>query len=287
MKRKLGKGILGLLFSLFLLGHAASSYAQQSGVTLTELKFFVVGMDITPNPEKQAVPKDLTTTVNADVSLATPEVSFSDIQSQLPADLVVKGELRGPAYPTPLTLTTKPNVPFTIPTLPLVGIYTLENIRMESGGETVAAAINVVTIESFEKALITEVTTRALTIEEIQDKGILIDTSNFNVINFTTGITFQSNPVQIQFPVLIPKVPDASIETTGGGGLSFDPPAIPALEIDIPNLQINGFVLDRESVLHRLINSHVLLLLRHGKKTADSFPMIQIIGLGVRIASGS
>lgn len=210
MHRKIGTGLVGLLLGLFLLGQAAPSQAQESQVTLTELQFFVVGMDITPNPEKQAVPKDITTTVNADVRLAAPGINFADIQDLLPDDLVVKGELRGPAYPNPLTLTTKPNVPFTLPTLPIVGIYTLENIRMESSGETIAAAVNVVTIESFEKALVTQVTTRPLTIEEIQEAGILIDTSNFNVINFTAGITFQSNPIQIQFPVLIPTTPIAS-----------------------------------------------------------------------------
>ncbi|HEY5599058.1 MAG TPA: hypothetical protein VIK48_00090, partial [Candidatus Manganitrophaceae bacterium] len=239
--------ILTVLIIATLLGGLsgeARAQAPESAITLTDLKFYVVGMEIKPNPSKQAVPKELTTTVNTEVILPAGEVSFAEIQPLLPKDLVVKAELRGPAYSRPITLTTLPNTPFSIPTLPIVGIYTLENIRMESGGQWIAASPNVVSIESFEKVLVTQVTTRPLTVEEIQQRGVLIDTSSFNVISFNTAIAVQSGEVKIEFPVLIPKIPDPTPpDQQSGGGVAPAQIKIPALENQIPNLQVTGFVM--------------------------------------------
>ncbi|TAK03476.1 MAG: hypothetical protein EPO39_11995, partial [Candidatus Manganitrophaceae bacterium] len=251
MRRLRIGGWAALLLGVLLWGWPAELRAQSpdTSIALTELKFYVVGMQIKPTPDKQAVPKELSTTVNTEVILPTAEVSFADLKPLLPKDLVIKAQLRGPAFSQPLTLTTLPNVPFTIPTLPIVGIYTLENIRMESGGELIAASPNVVTIESFEKVLVTQVTTRPLTLQEIQDRGVLIDTSNFNVISFNTAIAVQSDQVRIEFPVLIPKTPVALPPEQGGGGEGVDnSPQIPTLQVDIPNLQVSGFVMEEVEI---------------------------------------
>lgn len=201
MKEGFKKGIWAFLLAGLMLGLFAPQplHAQtpDSQVSLARLTFYVTGLNLRPSPERQAVPKDLTTTVNTELLFGTDAVNFSDVQGQLPKDLVIKGELRGPAYSQPLTLTTNPNAPFTLPSLPLVGIYTLENIRMMSGDQVIAASPSIVTIESFETALVTQVTTRPLTAQEIQDQGLLIDQSSFQVINFTVGLATQTNPINI------------------------------------------------------------------------------------------
>lgn len=256
---RLWQRILALAF--LPVGFAGQAFAQPpSSASLATVEFYLVGGQLAPQPGYQAVPKSLTTQV--DVPFVLPDrvmsagITFGELQPLLPKDLLVKAELRGPAFASPLQLSALPNHPLELPTLPVVGIYTVENIRMESGGQVVAASPNVVQVESFEKALVTQVTTRQLTAQEIADRGIAINASNFNVINFTAALSFQSRPVQLQIPIAVPvlgrtQVDDAppsanlgdlsAIVQTGPQGQP-----IPVLNKDevIPNLQIQTFTLD-------------------------------------------
>jgi hypothetical protein len=248
-------GVWCILLAL-LFGSPAGEVRAQTPppdqVSLAKLTFYVVGLNLRPSPERQAVPKDVTTIVNTELLFGTDAVNFADIQAQLPADLIIKGELRGPAFPQPLSLQTKPNVPFTLPTLPLVGIYTLENIRMMSGDQIIAASPNVVTIESFQQALITQVTTRPMTAQEIQDQGLLIDQSSFQVMDFTIGLATESNPVTITFPVAVPiSDPDPELSVDGGFGLNLEEEGLvdfPQIETEFPNIVVKGFVMDTVEV---------------------------------------
>ena len=256
--RRLWHRILALAF--LLVGFAGAALAQQpSSVSLTTVEFYLVGGQLAPEPGYQAVPKSLTTQINVPFVLPdrvkTAGIVFGELQPLLPKDLLVKAELRGPAFASPLQLSALPNHPLELPTLPVVGIYTVENIRMESAGQVVAASPNVVQVESFEKALVTQVTTRQLTAQEIADRGIAINASNFNVVNFTAALSFQSRPVQLQIPIAVPVVGRTQIDEAPPQDLGslaavvqtgpLGQP-IPVLNTDqvIPNLQIQTFTLD-------------------------------------------
>src|SRR3989337_366355 len=90
----------------WLLGLWASwVHAQQPTVSLATVEFYLVGGQLAPQPGYQAVPKSLTTQV--DVPVVLPDrvrsagITFGELQPLLPNDLLVKAELRGPAFASP------------------------------------------------------------------------------------------------------------------------------------------------------------------------------------------
>ncbi|MEQ1872012.1 MAG: hypothetical protein ABL961_18505, partial [Vicinamibacterales bacterium] len=212
----------------------------------------LLGLGLRVEPERQVVPKDIATIVSTFLNAATPPAG-----QLLPfaPDAVVKGTLRGPGVGNGLGLTATPNSPFNIPPLSVPGIYTLEEIRLESGGQILMRGTpESVTIEVIEKLLVTQVTARALSAQEIRDKGIVFDKSNFQAYNFTAAFAIQDTPVQISFPVVLPALQgaqDISVAQVGLGGLNL--PSLPELktiipdtlrlQTQIPNLKVIGFAL--------------------------------------------
>ena len=252
---------LSLIF-IFLLPALGSKDAIAQQQVLTTLEFYLVGLEVRPGPDYQAVPRSETTTVNTNIIMPTQQIPYAEIEKMLPPDTVIKGELRGPAFTIPITLTTLPGKPFDIPTMPLTGIYTLENIRMESGGNLIAASPNIVTIESFDKILITTVTTRQMSLEEIQKAGVLLDTTNFTYYNFTAALAFQTNVVNITFPVPVYKTNlSGSLNEYDRSSGDIAPPRleIHTLDIDIPNVVVQTFAFDE---------------VREGQERTPEFPPI-------------
>jgi hypothetical protein len=193
----------GLLVIVFLMASIITPVTA-SAQPLTSFDFNIVGLQLKAEPEYQAVPKGIATQVNTFFDAG--EVDLTNILDKLPQDYTVRAELSGPAFQTPLTLVTRPGQPFDIPTLALFGKYTLSNIRLtDNGGNILFGAVpQVVTIESIDDPLITEVSTRPLTVEELQERGVTFDSSNFTAYEFTAAIATESGQVQINLPVLIP-----------------------------------------------------------------------------------
>ena len=187
-----------------LLGLCGASFAQQAG-PLTSMDFTIMGVGLNASPEYQAVPKGIASRVDTAWTSGGAALP-TEIVQQLPSGFVVKAELTGPAYSSPLYLTTLPGQPFDLPTLPLLGKYTLSNIRVYDSTGTVlfGAAPQAVTIESIKDPLITSVTTRQLTVQELQDRGVVFDNTNFTAYEFTAAIATESGQVPVKFPVLIP-----------------------------------------------------------------------------------
>src|SRR5574341_1228922 len=238
------------LFSIFTaivlaISLCGESSAQQAPAPLTKIEFSIVGVTMSVGPEYQAVPKGIASQVTTGF-VSNGEPISPEISAMLPQDWRVTGELTGPTIPTPLTLTTTPGLPFQLPTFPLLGKYTLANIRVLDGtGKAIMAATpQSVTIESISDPLITSVTTRQLTLQEIQDRGVVVDSSNFTVYEFTGAVGLESNRQEIKFPVLIPNtstLPNPEdIPPPSGIGLPTSaemelPPQLPA------NISLVGF----------------------------------------------
>lgn len=238
---------IGVVLSLAL-GLCGVASAQQTQPVLTNFDFTIVGVGIGVSPDYQAVPKGIASQVNTAYTapgLALPQ----SVLDQLPKDYTVSAELTGPAYQAPLILTARPGSPFKLPTLSLLGKYTLANIRLldGTGAALFSATPQAVTIESIGDPLITNVQTRQLTLQEIQDRGVVVDSSNFTAYNFTVALGTQSNQVPISFPVIIPngytqvnpeKLPPAT-------DLGIPPPVVsipPPPELPA-NTSFEGFIL--------------------------------------------
>jgi hypothetical protein len=227
---------------------APLSAQAQDARTLTSMDFNIVGVTLSVGPEYQAVPKGITSVVTTGFvsnGAALPD----NVLAMLPKDFKVIGEFSGPTYTTPVILTTTPGNPFALPSLPILGKYTLSNIRLvdASGNALFAATPQVVTVESISDPLITSVTTRTLTLAELNDRGVVFDSSNFTAYEFTAGIGLESNQQPMTFPVLIPNSTTDVNESPEPTGVGLATPAYNNnLNSTLPdNFSLSGFIMER------------------------------------------
>lgn len=187
--------------------------------------------------------KDFPTAVQVIVGMPGQEVPPS-----LPEGALVKARLSGPAYgDEAIELSVPPNTPLELKTLAVAGDYSLYDIRLEDADGRVLLmrdpAAEPVVINVIEKLLITQVTSRQLTLEEIKEKGIVIDEENFSVVNFTVGLTLGSEEIEIDMPVFIPRTEQAMAHIK-----QPDYARLPGVQksferINIPNFSLSGFQL--------------------------------------------
>jgi hypothetical protein len=211
------------------------------------MEFSIVGVTMQAGPEYQAVPKGIASQVTTGF-LSNGEAVAPEISAMLPQDWRVVGDLTGPSISSKLTLTTSPGQPFQLPTFPLLGTYTLSNIRVTDGaGKAFMAAVpQAVTIESINDPLVTSVTTRPLTLEEIRDRGVVVDSTNFTAYEFTGVIGTESGQQPFSFPVLIPDASEelAHDDAPNSGEESLPLPAVQVQPPELPeNVSIEGFIL--------------------------------------------
>ena len=87
------------------------------------------------------------------------------------------------------------------------------------------------TINVLDELLVSDVSSRPLSLEEIRDLGIQYDEESFQGFNFTLALTTESGTVEIDFPVLMPIGGDDVVIGVQpvGGGLGIPP--LPGLEL--------------------------------------------------------
>jgi hypothetical protein len=236
--------VLGAI-TIFL-GMAIGSSGHANVPVLTRIDFSVLGIGLQASPDYQAVPNGIASRVNT-FFVSGGEVLPEEVLRQLPQDYKVKAELTGPSFQTPMTLTTSPGSPFDLPTFPLIGKYSLNNIRLVDGsGQTLFGANpQAVTIESINDPLITSVTTRPLSLQELQDRGVTFDSSNFTAYEFTAAIATESGQVPLKFPVIIPEsMKQVNVEQLPPPpNIAIAPPAFTNPPPQVEQISIEGFVL--------------------------------------------
>lgn len=91
--------------------------------------------------------------------------------------------------------------------MPVSGDYDLRNLRITRRTNNQTATILDITpahvpVTVIEQVLITSVTTRPLSMQEIRDKGILLDSDDYLGFQFTLGMKLESKVVKLDFPVV-------------------------------------------------------------------------------------
>jgi hypothetical protein len=232
-------------------GGAADAY---DGRYLAQDDIILYGMQLTAAPAKQTVPKNIATIVST--FLQVPTMPAGQIPPLAP-DATVRATLRGPGLETPLELAVPANSPFNIPALTVPGSYSLDGIRLETGGQVLFYGTpESVKIEVIEKLLVTQVTARPLTAQEIRDKGIVFDKSNFQAYNFTAAFAIKpGQEINITMPVILPRlqttqdVPVDGITIPGIQGAQIQslstiiPDSLKLAQTSIPNLSVQSFTL--------------------------------------------
>ncbi|MEM7480682.1 MAG: carboxypeptidase regulatory-like domain-containing protein [Acidobacteriota bacterium] len=182
-------GALGLI--AFALSASLSASAQELGSG----RLSIVGARLAASPESQTVPLSTPTIVE------TSLVGWNPSNGVLPSNLVVVGELSGPEISGFLSLSTSPGEPFRIPRLALEGEYRLENIRLMQDGELLSYAEPRDAAILVTQVLVTRVSSRPLTLDEVRSYGVVLGDDNFRAFNFTFGFAVDGEIIDYNLPV--------------------------------------------------------------------------------------
>src|SRR5262249_48415610 len=126
-----------------------------------------------------------------------------------PPGALVKADLTGPTFGSAVVpIAGPPNQLLELPLLRAPGDHFLTNVRLEDALGNVLLRRDPtrepIVVNVIDQLLVTQVTSRPLSLDEIQQKGISIDADNFTVLNFAVALTLGSEKVQIEFPAVIP-----------------------------------------------------------------------------------
>jgi hypothetical protein len=202
--------LLTLLSLSLLLGAGTRAYAQQTQ-SLAELRFDIVGVRLVVDPPALTVPKNIPTHVNT--SLVVPAGAPADVRdalATLTAGAVVEAELRGPSIPA-TRISVAAGSPIPLPAFALPGDYFLDGIRLARDGVTILDATTAdghpattIPIKVISEVFVTSVTSRPLSADEIRQKGILIDASSFQTVNFQVALNVDGQKFTIDMPAVLP-----------------------------------------------------------------------------------
>ncbi|HEX6904370.1 MAG TPA: carboxypeptidase regulatory-like domain-containing protein [Thermoanaerobaculia bacterium] len=163
---------------------------------LANAQLLIAGSRLKVSPESQTVPYDTPTIVETHLE------GYDASRGVLPKDLRVLADFTGPEIDGILVLETVPNQPFRIPRLRLQGEYRLDNIRLVEGEDLVAYAEPRSAAVLVTQVLITRVTSRALTLDEIRSYGIVVDDDSFQAFNFTFAFGVAGETIDYNIPVI-------------------------------------------------------------------------------------
>jgi len=262
LKDMLRKGKYGWLLSqVFLVVAMLGSVKGEdsNAEPLTTLEYRVNGTGLQVSPAAVAVPKGIAGSVL--VSLTGGEATQA-----LADGAYVEAFLRGPGFPEPRRMVSQVNQPMLFPSLNLVGDYQLTGIRLVDAvtGETrMEGSPSIVPVRVFDEVLVSRVTTRPLTYEEIVGKGIFIDESNFRVVEFEAAFVLDGKTIPVLFPVVAPRftestelIPAAELEEKLAAAAVFNrqiasttqlPPEFEVAQLNIEIQGINFQVVDPEA----------------------------------------
>ena len=113
-------------------------------------------------------------------------------------------ELSGPELPQALALQTVPGGAFVLPSFQQEGDYRLDNIRLvnQATGQVLGSAEPSAAVLHVRKIVLASASVRALSLEELRERGITLTEKNFQAFNFAIGFALEDEIVQIEFPVV-------------------------------------------------------------------------------------
>ena len=181
---------------VFALARALTLHAQ-TGRTIASAELPIAGSSL------ELTQTAVTATVDFPVTIGTKFAGLSGDQAPFVPGLAAVGDLTGPGLDEPIRLTTIPGQPFDIPALHEEGVYFLQNVRLMREGEFAGSASPSLAVVTVARTLVTNISVRQLTPEELRARGITVDGRNYDVYEYTFSILIGGEIVQIPFPVIV------------------------------------------------------------------------------------
>ncbi len=165
----------------------------------------IVGARLMVSPAALYVPKNIPGSLA--VTIASSDGGPHPKSASLGIGRHVEAVLRGPAFPA-YRLLGLPGEPLILPPIPLPGEYEIDDVRLintETGEPVLEASPSRIPVHVFADVLVSQVTSRPLSVEEIRARGVTIDASNFSAVEFEASFVIEGRPFPVRFPVVTPK----------------------------------------------------------------------------------
>ncbi|MBN2369323.1 MAG: carboxypeptidase regulatory-like domain-containing protein [Vicinamibacteria bacterium] len=178
---------------------------------LGQLRLEILGIQATIDPAEPVVPKGIASGVRIVVSRGGVPLTADEVEEYIGAGYEVHAELSGPGLPATITLPylrpgeapSSDPLLLPIPALPVAGDYELSNVRIVAESRpSLDVHPESATVRVIDQILVTSVKTRPLTLDEIKEKGIVLDSDDYLGFEFTMAFMLESKVVDISFPVL-------------------------------------------------------------------------------------
>lgn len=203
---------LWLLLSLLALGCQLAAAQSPSSTPLRkigEMEVSMVSVSAAAEPSNLVVPKNTASGVRVVVRSGGERLSAAEVERFIGAGFRVEGELSGPGLRETISLpeagaaASADPLLLHFPALAAAGDYTISNLRLVVNGSPVLDVTpQRLTVKVIDQILITSVTTRPLTLDEIRERGIVIDSSDYLGFEFTLGLSLDSRATTFTFPVV-------------------------------------------------------------------------------------
>jgi len=221
---------------------------------LASLDYHIGGTFMQVTPTTLAVPKGIPGSVL--VSVFSGGSTNNAAVTQLTSGAYVQAVIRGPGFPAPQVLVSKPNAPLSLPPINLSGNYELDSIALVdavTGQVRLQGTPSSVPVNVFDQLLISSVTSQPLTLDQIQAAGISIDESSFSAVQFNVSFVLNGQTIPVSFPVVSPTFTDST-------------ELIPADEVDARlkqaasiNQQISSTIVQLPASLQQAANLNIQL----------------------------
>lgn len=163
-----------------------------------DLSIVGLGLEVDRNP--------VVTAIDIPASVQTIFGGKSNDEATPAPGLSALGDLTGPGIDTPITLVTKPGYRFQLPALHEKGEYTLQNIRLvNEAGEFLQQAVPSFAPIQVSDVLQTSVRVRQLTAAELRERGINVDSRNYEVYEYTFVFGVDQSTVEVPYAVIVDK----------------------------------------------------------------------------------
>lgn len=166
-----------------------------SDSTLGSGQYRLIGASFDVAPLEQTVPVGVP---------AVLKVTFTGAASALGASGArVAAELSGPAVSTPVTISAAPGEDLVVPPLSVKGEHFLQSIRLVDGAGAAVPAAHPIARIVVSDVLVTRITSRALTSQELAARGVVVNEANFKAFSFALGLAIQGRDITIEIPTVV------------------------------------------------------------------------------------